>query len=169
MEAAETSHTLTDLALELEAESRDEEYVDESEEDSGDGSYSDWEAVQVTRQRQSQRQSQRSVRDRTEQRRRRYNPRDDEEDDQLLEGSSGGGTPAPSPVRRGRDSAAARRVARVKRKLRWQDYLPSPWLGTFQGEKSPYLPQIKDRIVWFRQGHEEYIEKADATGWFNAR
>jgi hypothetical protein len=55
------------------------------------------------------------------------------------------------------------------RRLRWQDYLPSAWIQKTDAYPIPYLPQVGDSIVWFRQGHQEYLEKANATGWFMKR
>jgi hypothetical protein len=56
----------------------------------------------------------------------------------------------------------------VQADLTWEDYLPSEWISKTSGDASPYLPQVKDVVVWFQQGHSEYLRKADRTGWFNS-
>ena len=34
----------------------------------------------------------------------------------------------------------------------------SPWLAETQPKKTPYFPQIGDILMYFRKGHEKYIE-----------
>ncbi|CAF0748059.1 unnamed protein product [Brachionus calyciflorus] len=38
------------------------------------------------------------------------------------------------------------------------DYSPPDWLTSSRPRKTPYVPQIGDEIVYFRQGHELYLQ-----------
>jgi hypothetical protein len=38
------------------------------------------------------------------------------------------------------------------------EYRPPEWLTSTKPKKSPYMPQIGDSVVYFRQGHELYVE-----------
>ena len=37
-------------------------------------------------------------------------------------------------------------------------YMPSPWLSESIPRKSPYFPQIGDMLVYFKQGHQKYLD-----------
>jgi hypothetical protein len=39
-----------------------------------------------------------------------------------------------------------------------ENYRPSEWLSEVMPKKSPYFPQLGDDLVYFRQGHENYID-----------
>jgi hypothetical protein len=39
----------------------------------------------------------------------------------------------------------------------------SPWLAEMRPKKSPYFPQIGDILMYFKQGHEKYVERARNT------
>jgi hypothetical protein len=38
-----------------------------------------------------------------------------------------------------------------------EPFRPPDWLTTFYPKRSPYFPQLGDDLVYFRQGHETYI------------
>ena len=38
------------------------------------------------------------------------------------------------------------------------EYTPSPWLSEVMPRKSPYFPQIGDIVVYFKHGHEKYLD-----------
>ncbi len=38
------------------------------------------------------------------------------------------------------------------------DYMPSAWLSESFPKKTPYFPQIGDVLMYFKQGHEKYID-----------
>lgn len=37
-------------------------------------------------------------------------------------------------------------------------YKPSEWLAETKPRKAPYCPQMGDEIVYFRQGHQLYVD-----------
>lgn len=39
-----------------------------------------------------------------------------------------------------------------------EQLLPPKWLTDVTPHKSPYVPQIGDLVVYFRQGHELYVQ-----------
>ena len=38
------------------------------------------------------------------------------------------------------------------------EFIPSPWLAESIPRKSPYFPQIGDILMYFKQGHERYVD-----------
>ena len=38
------------------------------------------------------------------------------------------------------------------------EYMPSMWLSEYQPKKTPYFPQMHDVLVYFKLGHERYLE-----------
>lgn len=38
------------------------------------------------------------------------------------------------------------------------EFIPPEWLSSVKPRKTPYVPQIGDEVVYFRQGHELYIQ-----------
>lgn len=43
----------------------------------------------------------------------------------------------------------------------WKDYLPTDWLFMTHQPPTPYHPQVGDNIVYFRQGHEEFLKNLE--------
>ena len=43
------------------------------------------------------------------------------------------------------------------------EYRPPEWLTSTKPKKSPYVPQIGDEVVYFRQGHELYVNAVKAN------
>ena len=39
-----------------------------------------------------------------------------------------------------------------------EQYIPSPWLSESIPRKSPYFPQIGDVLMYFKQGHQKYLD-----------
>ncbi len=39
-----------------------------------------------------------------------------------------------------------------------EDFVPSPWLSESFPKKTPYFPQIGDVLMYFKQGHEKYLD-----------
>ena len=46
------------------------------------------------------------------------------------------------------------------------EYRPPEWLTGTKPKKSPYVPQIGDEVVYFRQGHHLYIEAVKNNGTY---
>jgi len=44
------------------------------------------------------------------------------------------------------------------------EYRPPEWLTSTKPKKSPYLPQMGDEVVYFRQGHELYVKAVREAG-----
>lgn len=68
--------------------------------------------------------------------------------------------------------AAPARVPQKQKKkkdLSWRDYLPSEWVRTCEANSTPYFPQVGDKIMYFPQGHAEYVINARETGLFKTR
>lgn len=40
-------------------------------------------------------------------------------------------------------------------------FRPSDWLAEMFPKRSPYFPQLGDDMVYYRQGHEAYVNKVD--------
>ncbi|XP_056140108.1 bromodomain and WD repeat-containing protein 3 [Lampris incognitus] len=38
------------------------------------------------------------------------------------------------------------------------EFRPSPWITDVTPRKSPFVPQMGDEVIYFRQGHEAYVE-----------
>ena len=38
------------------------------------------------------------------------------------------------------------------------EFIPSPWLAESIPRKSPFFPQIGDVLMYFKQGHERYVD-----------
>lgn len=45
-----------------------------------------------------------------------------------------------------------------------KDYRPPEWLTSTKARKTPYVPQVDDEVVYFRQGHELYVEAVRQHG-----
>ena len=43
--------------------------------------------------------------------------------------------------------------------VRWRDFLPSNWITEVHPGGTSYMPQLYDTVVYFRQGHKEYVQK----------
>uniref|UniRef100_A0A8C7X8K9 Bromodomain and WD repeat domain containing 1 n=1 Tax=Oryzias sinensis TaxID=183150 RepID=A0A8C7X8K9_9TELE len=44
--------------------------------------------------------------------------------------------------------------------------LPSPWITDVIPRKSPFVPQMGDEVIYFRQGHEAYIEAVSRSNLY---
>lgn len=44
------------------------------------------------------------------------------------------------------------------------EYRPPEWLTSTKPKKSPYVPQMGDFVVYFRQGHELYVDEVKKSG-----
>jgi len=42
-----------------------------------------------------------------------------------------------------------------------EQYRPCEWLAEVHAKRSPYFPQIGDYLVYYRQGHEHYINEVE--------
>uniref|UniRef100_A0A8C4GVS9 Bromodomain and WD repeat domain containing 1 n=1 Tax=Dicentrarchus labrax TaxID=13489 RepID=A0A8C4GVS9_DICLA len=43
------------------------------------------------------------------------------------------------------------------------EFRPSPWITDVIPRKSPFVPQMGDEVIYFRQGHEAYVEAVSRT------
>ncbi|XP_075906075.1 bromodomain and WD repeat-containing protein 3 [Nelusetta ayraudi] len=43
------------------------------------------------------------------------------------------------------------------------EFRPSAWITDFIPRKSPFVPQMGDEVIYFRQGHEAYVEAVSRT------
>lgn len=43
-----------------------------------------------------------------------------------------------------------------------ESYKPSEWLSETMPRKAPYYPQMGDEVVYFRQGHQLYMNAVNA-------
>jgi bromodomain and WD repeat domain-containing protein 1/3 len=46
------------------------------------------------------------------------------------------------------------------------EYRPPEWLTSTKPRKSPYVPQVGDEVVYFRQGHELYVNSVRNSGTY---
>uniref|UniRef100_A0A671USR1 Bromodomain and WD repeat domain containing 1 n=1 Tax=Sparus aurata TaxID=8175 RepID=A0A671USR1_SPAAU len=49
------------------------------------------------------------------------------------------------------------RVPSINREVS-NEFRPSPWITDVIPRKSPFVPQMGDEVIYFRQGHEAYVE-----------
>lgn len=61
-----------------------------------------------------------------------------------------------SPPRVVKNSATAKLLSSDMKEVPEQ-YKPSDWLSEVIPRKTPYFPQIGDEVVYFRQGHQNYL------------
>lgn len=41
------------------------------------------------------------------------------------------------------------------------EFRPSEWFAEVIPKRSPYFPQLGDQLVYYRQGHQTYIEEVE--------
>lgn len=58
-------------------------------------------------------------------------------------------------------STAAARQMRVK-----PEFMPPEWITSVQPRRTPYAPQIGDVVVYFHQGHKQYVSAVQTNGLF---
>uniref|UniRef100_A0A8C7XAP8 Bromodomain and WD repeat domain containing 1 n=1 Tax=Oryzias sinensis TaxID=183150 RepID=A0A8C7XAP8_9TELE len=46
------------------------------------------------------------------------------------------------------------------------EFRPSPWITDVIPRKSPFVPQMGDEVIYFRQGHEAYIEAVSRSNLY---
>lgn len=72
-----------------------------------------------------------------------------------------------SPRKRGRPSGKHKVNSKLNKQLSLKGNLkecdpsfrPPEWLTSTKPKKSPYMPQVNDEVVYFRQGHELYVNE----------
>ena len=47
------------------------------------------------------------------------------------------------------------------------EFRPPDWLTTSVPTKAPYFPQIGDEVIYFRQGHQLYVDAVRSSGAYN--
>ena len=61
-----------------------------------------------------------------------------------------------------RSTHRRRRSHKAKKcQLPYTDFLPSDWISMVEPAPTPYVPQMHDEVVYFRQGHAEYITETN--------
>ena len=66
---------------------------------------------------------------------------------------------APKPIQLGKKlSKANSKASKLNGSELPIEYSPPEWLSSVKPRKTPYVPQIGDEVVYFRQGHELYIQ-----------
>uniref|UniRef100_A0A7N6A021 Bromo domain-containing protein n=1 Tax=Anabas testudineus TaxID=64144 RepID=A0A7N6A021_ANATE len=50
------------------------------------------------------------------------------------------------------------KTKKAKNKEVSNEFRPSPWITDVIPRKSPFVPQMGDEVIYFRQGHEAYVE-----------
>ncbi|EDQ92840.1 uncharacterized protein MONBRDRAFT_4901 [Monosiga brevicollis MX1] len=163
--------------LDQQLDEQDEDYVESEHATSeSDSDYSDWEAMEAMHRRSAQRATT-SSRGRLLRRRHAYDDDSNSDEEDMEEQEEARGRRSASSAataQSSRDAGARDRNSRKSKSMRayrrgpipLEDYLPSAWICSVTLD-SPYLPQVHDQIVWIRQGHEEYLQAAQETGWFN--
>jgi bromodomain and WD repeat domain-containing protein 1/3 len=70
-------------------------------------------------------------------------------------------------------SKKAKQAAKANRKIELSkvtecppEYRPPEWLTSTKPNKSPYAPQMGDEVVYFRQGHELYVNRVRDHGLY---
>ena len=48
--------------------------------------------------------------------------------------------------------------ANITQPLSWRQFLPTAWITSVHPGTTSYFPQLYDTVVYFRQGHQEYVE-----------
>lgn len=104
---------------------------------------SEWEAASRRTQRSNARRSNRAKR-RTERARNASMAEGSDVEDDYNEGYNS------SPPKRSKSKA---------KQIPYSAYLPTRWLTMTEPLPTPYAPQIHDNVVYFRQGHAEYLQK----------
>ncbi|XP_064158821.1 bromodomain and WD repeat-containing protein 3 isoform X1 [Anguilla rostrata] len=68
-------------------------------------------------------------------------------------------TPQPRKQKKPKSRTPRRRSVRpsINREVS-NEFRPSPWITDVFPRKSPFVPQMGDEVIYFRQGHEAYVE-----------
>uniref|UniRef100_A0A669F5L7 Bromodomain and WD repeat domain containing 1 n=1 Tax=Oreochromis niloticus TaxID=8128 RepID=A0A669F5L7_ORENI len=62
------------------------------------------------------------------------------------------------PKKKGKEKAKkAKNKPSINREVS-NEFRPSPWITDVIPRKSPFVPQMGDEVIYFRQGHEAYVE-----------
>ena len=133
----------------------DEEALDFSGSSSSDmdsSDYSDWVSHEPGRNLEPPK---RSKRKRVQ--RRAYSPHQDDSDDPQ---------PGPSTSRPGRKPKVKKIPLNSDGEIPEQ-YKPPEWLSEVIPRKAPYYPQMGDEIVYFRQGHQRYMDAVRMKNVYN--
>ena len=48
-----------------------------------------------------------------------------------------------------------------------EDFFPPKWLTDVYPRKAPYVPQMGDEVIYFRQGHEQYVHAVKKNNVYN--
>ncbi|XP_061072702.1 bromodomain and WD repeat-containing protein 3 isoform X2 [Conger conger] len=67
--------------------------------------------------------------------------------------------PQPRKQKKAKSKTPRRRSVRpsINREVS-NEFRPSAWITDFVPRKSPFVPQMGDEVIYFRQGHEAYVE-----------
>ena len=76
--------------------------------------------------------------------------------------SNGGGVRGASKVSQSKVRPAAKLAAVLTECP--VEYRPPEWLTSTRPKKTPYVPQMGDEVVYFRQGHELYVKAVREAG-----
>uniref|UniRef100_A0A8C7X9Q0 Bromodomain and WD repeat domain containing 1 n=1 Tax=Oryzias sinensis TaxID=183150 RepID=A0A8C7X9Q0_9TELE len=65
------------------------------------------------------------------------------------------------PVKKSKEKSKKAKTKEVSNEFR-----PSPWITDVIPRKSPFVPQMGDEVIYFRQGHEAYIEAVSRSNLY---
>ncbi|KAJ8400340.1 hypothetical protein AAFF_G00397230 [Aldrovandia affinis] len=132
--------------------SNDEEWRSDSSSNSS-SEYSDWTAdaginLQPVKPLSSRRRVKRHV-----------SSSEEEEDEEEERSQDKERTPQPRKQKKAKSKTPRRPSARpsINREVS-NEFRPSPWITDVIPRKSPFVPQMGDEVIYFRQGHEAYVE-----------
>nr|XP_042900539.1 bromodomain and WD repeat-containing protein 3 [Parasteatoda tepidariorum] len=160
---------------EQEEEEEKEDTFTDSSNDSGSGEYSDWEAESSKKTKKYERtepsenepsSSGLSSRARSARRRRRRALSDEEhgeseendDDDDDMDDDESSKSPPKTPRKTKSKVSHKGKMPATKGKKLPERFRPPEWLTDVMPHKAPYVPQIGDEIMYFRQGHELYVQ-----------
>ncbi|KAM9318229.1 bromodomain and WD repeat-containing protein 3 [Pholidichthys leucotaenia] len=95
--------------------------------------------------------------------RRRISSSEEEEEENEEEEEKRQSDEEDKPVNKGKEKAKNKSPRRPKARPSMNrevsnEFRPSPWITDVIPRKSPFVPQMGDEVIYFRQGHEAYVE-----------
>ncbi|KAM7399553.1 hypothetical protein PAMP_018818 [Pampus punctatissimus] len=84
---------------------------------------------------------------------------EDEEEKQQSDEEENSGKKSKEKSKKAKNKTPRRPKARpsINREVS-NEFRPSPWITDVIPRKSPFVPQMGDEVIYFRQGHEAYVE-----------
>uniref|UniRef100_A0A3Q2UWT2 Bromodomain and WD repeat domain containing 1 n=1 Tax=Haplochromis burtoni TaxID=8153 RepID=A0A3Q2UWT2_HAPBU len=90
--------------------------------------------------------------------RRRLSSSEEEEEENEEEEEKQQSDEEERPKKKGKEKAKkAKNKPSINREVS-NEFRPSPWITDVIPRKSPFVPQMGDEVIYFRQGHEAYVE-----------